>query len=197
MKHWKTYALWILLPELVGALSGWLTRNDTQVYEETIQRPPLSPPSLVFPIVWAILFALMGIAAARIWLSAPSPDRERGLRLFGTQLGFNFLWSLIFFHFQAFGLSVAAGALGPDPGDAPDLPPGRPGRRVAAAALPPLGELRRLSERRGLAPEPLKRALSKRSALFLYPAPWYSARTASTRSRMAAASASVSSGSFR
>ena len=38
MKHWKTYALWILLPELVGALSGWLTRNDTQVYEETIQR---------------------------------------------------------------------------------------------------------------------------------------------------------------
>lgn len=71
MKHWKTYALWILLPELVGALSGWLTRNDTQVYEETIQRPPLSPPSLVFPIVWAILFALMGIAAARIWLSPP------------------------------------------------------------------------------------------------------------------------------
>ena len=106
MKHWKTYALWILLPELVGALSGWLTRNDTQVYEETIQRPPLSPPSLVFPIVWAILFALMGIAAARVWLSAPSPDRERGLRLFGTQLGFNFLWSLIFFHFQAFGLAL-------------------------------------------------------------------------------------------
>ena len=52
------------------------------------------------------VFALMGIAAARIWLSAPSPDRERGLRLFGTQLGFNFLWSLIFFHFQAFGLAL-------------------------------------------------------------------------------------------
>lgn len=103
---WKTYAVWILLPELVGALSGWLTRNDTQVYEESIRQPPLSPPSLVFPIVWAILFALMGIAAARVWLSAPSRDRERGLRLFGTQLGFNFLWSLIFFHFQAFGLAL-------------------------------------------------------------------------------------------
>ena len=103
---WKTYAVWILLPELVGALSGWLTRNDTQVYEESIRQPPLSPPSLVFPIVWAILFALMGIAAARVWLSAPSPDRERGLRLFGTQLGFNFFWSLIFFHFQAFGLAL-------------------------------------------------------------------------------------------
>ena len=86
---WKTYAVWILLPELVGALSGWLTRNDTQVYEESIRQPPLSPPSLVFPIVWAILFALMGIAAARVWLSAPSRDREQGLRRFGTQLGFN------------------------------------------------------------------------------------------------------------
>ena len=41
---WKTYAVWILLPELVGALSGWLTRNDTQVYEESIRQPPLSPP---------------------------------------------------------------------------------------------------------------------------------------------------------
>ena len=103
---WKTYAVWILLPELVGALSGWLTRNDTQVYEESIRQPPLSPPSLVFPIVWAILFALMGIAAARVWLSAPSRDREQGLRRFGTQLGFNFLWSLIFFHFRAFGLAL-------------------------------------------------------------------------------------------
>lgn len=75
---WKTYAVWILLPELVGALSGWLTRNDTQVYEESIRQPPLSPPSLVFPIVWAILFALMGIAAARVWLSAPSPGTGSG-----------------------------------------------------------------------------------------------------------------------
>ena len=102
---WKPYLGWILLGEAVGALSGWLTRNDTALYAQSILKPPLSPPAVVFPIVWAILFALMGIGAARIYLAPPSPARTRGLVIFLVQLGFNFLWSIIFFHFQAFGLA--------------------------------------------------------------------------------------------
>ena len=102
---WKPYLGWILLGEAVGALSGWLTRNDTALYAQSILKPPLSPPAVVFPIVWAILFALMGISAARIYLAPPSPARTRGLLIFLVQLGFNFLWSIIFFHFQAFGLA--------------------------------------------------------------------------------------------
>ena len=106
-KHtWKIYGLWILLSEAVGALSGWLTRDGVKIYSQSIVQPPLSPPPLVFPIVWAILFALMGIGAARVFLGPASAARTRGLRLFFVQLGFNFLWSILFFCLQAFGFSL-------------------------------------------------------------------------------------------
>lgn len=100
---WKAYAFWILLTEAVGALSGWLTREGTKIYQETVTQPPLSPPGIVFPIVWSILFALMGIGAARIWLSPPTPARSRSLRIFWAQLALNFGWSILFFTFQWFG----------------------------------------------------------------------------------------------
>ena len=68
--------------------------------------PPFSPPSWVFPVVWGILFALMGFGAARIYLSPVGPDRTRGLRLYWIQLGFNFLWSIIFFNLQAYAFAL-------------------------------------------------------------------------------------------
>lgn len=102
---WKVYAFWIVFAEAVGALAGLLTRNGTRLYATSILKPPLSPPALVFPIVWAILYVLMGIGAARIYLTPVSGIRTRGLQLFLIQLAFNFLWSVIFFNFQAFGLA--------------------------------------------------------------------------------------------
>ena len=103
---WKTYAFWILFTEAVGLLSGWLTRESTQIYTRVIERPPLSPPAIVFPIVWTILFALMGIGAARIYLAPASNARSCSLRLFLLQLVFNFFWSIIFFNFQRFGFAL-------------------------------------------------------------------------------------------
>lgn len=100
---WKTYGFWILLSEAIGALSGWLTRDGTEIFREAVTQPPLSPPGVVFPIVWTILYALMGIGAARIALTPPSPDRTRAIRLFLAQLLVNFLWSPIFFNLQAYG----------------------------------------------------------------------------------------------
>ena len=102
---WKTYSFWILLTEAVGALSSLLTRTATKTYNENIIQPPLSPSAIVFPIVWGILFALMGIGAARIYFSPATVKRSRSLLLFLIQLIFNFLWSIIFFNFQAFGFA--------------------------------------------------------------------------------------------
>ena len=103
--HWKTYTFWILLTEALGALSGWLTKDATELYMTTIEKPPLSPPGWVFPIVWTILFALMGIGAARIRLSPLPKDRSQGINLFISQLVINFFWSPIFFNAQAFGFA--------------------------------------------------------------------------------------------
>ena len=104
-KTWKVYTFWILLAEGVGALSGWLSRNGMKAYETAITQPPLSPPSWIFPIVWGILYALMGIGAARVWLAPRDIHRSRSLNLFIVQLIVNFFWSLIFFNARAYGFA--------------------------------------------------------------------------------------------
>ena len=105
-EKWKTYLGWILFTEAVGALSGWLTRDGTKYFNEFVRKPPLSPPGIVFPIVWAVLYLLMGIGAARVYLSPVSRARSRSLYLYLVQLAFNFCWSLIFFNFRAYGFAL-------------------------------------------------------------------------------------------
>ena len=102
---WKTYAIWILATEAVGALAAFLTRDGIRLYRDEIIQPRLAPPAIVFPIVWTVLYALMGIGAARIFRKPPSKTRTRALGLYLVQLAFNFGWSLLFFNAQAFGLS--------------------------------------------------------------------------------------------
>ena len=102
---WKVYAFWILFTEAIGGLAGWLTREGSQAFSQAVDQPPLSPPALLFPIVWSILYALMGISAARIYRSAHSPERSKGLNLYIVQLVVNFFWSLIFFNARAYGFA--------------------------------------------------------------------------------------------
>lgn len=105
-KNWKPYLFWLLLTEAVGALSGLLTRDGAKAFQAVIRKPPLTPPGIVFPIVWTILFALIGIGAARVYLAPASTQRAQALRLFGVQLIFNFLWPILFFNLQRFGLAL-------------------------------------------------------------------------------------------
>lgn len=94
--QWKPLILSLLISLGTGALSGFLTRNNVGIYE-TLKKPPLSPPALVFPIVWTILFALMGLSAYRIDRTK-SKHRKSALILYAVQLIVNFAWSLIFFN---------------------------------------------------------------------------------------------------
>ena len=105
-KAWKVYAFWIVLVETVGALSGFLSREGTAIYGEMAVKPPLAPPSWLFPVVWILLYALMGVGAARVWLAQDSSERKKGLNLFVAQLVVNFFWSLIFFNLQAYGFAL-------------------------------------------------------------------------------------------
>ncbi len=104
-RPWKTYLFWILFSEAIGALSGWLSREGNQLFQETAAQPPLSPPGWVFGVVWGILFALMGISATRIRLSVSSPEQKKSMNLFIAQLTVNFFWSLIFFNARAYGFA--------------------------------------------------------------------------------------------
>lgn len=105
-RNWKVYTFWIVLCEAVGLLSGLLSKEGINAYNSMVIKPPFTPPAWVFPVVWTILFALMGISAARITLSEPSTARSRGLNLFIAQLVVNFFWPLFFFNLQAFGFAL-------------------------------------------------------------------------------------------
>lgn len=100
--NWKAYALWLVLTEAIGGISGWLTAKGMQIFQNTIKQSPLTPPGIAFPIVWTILFALMGIGAAKIYLAPPSAMRTKSIIVFLLQLIFNFFWSIIFFNLQNF-----------------------------------------------------------------------------------------------
>lgn len=105
-KPWKTYVLWIAICEAVGFLAGILTRQGTKIYAQTAIKPPLTPPGWLFPVVWVVLYALMGIGAARITLTPSSAGRSRGLNLMVTQLVVNFFWPLLFFNAGVYGFAL-------------------------------------------------------------------------------------------
>ena len=87
------------IPLLVGAVAGLLTRNSMQVFEG-LQQPPFAPPGVLFPIVWTILYALMGIASYLIYTSRKDPEEvSSALTVYGVQLVVNFLWPIVFFRF--------------------------------------------------------------------------------------------------
>ncbi|MBR1739151.1 MAG: tryptophan-rich sensory protein [Ruminococcus sp.] len=97
--------MFIVGAELVGALSGLVSGGGFGEYYGSLSKPPLSPPGWVFPLVWGILYALMG-AAAYLVFAGEGEGRSWALKLYGAQLFVNFLWSPVFF-----GLRSTAGAV--------------------------------------------------------------------------------------
>lgn len=103
LKKLKPYIVSVVIALAVGGLSALVTSGSMDVYSK-INRPALSPPAILFPIVWTILFTLMGISAAIIWqFREKKPDDVRNsLVIYAVNLVVNFIWSLIFFNMQAY-----------------------------------------------------------------------------------------------
>lgn len=96
----------VLLPVAVGGLAGFLTRNSMNIYAE-IKTPPLSPPGIIFPIVWTVLYVLMGIALYLVRVSKADTELKRkGYLAFAAQIFFNFIWSIIFFNLRWYLFAV-------------------------------------------------------------------------------------------
>lgn len=93
--QWKHLAVCLVIPLAVGGLSALLTKTGMEAFE-TINKPSLTPPEWIFPVAWTILYILMGIASYLVFISR-KPNRI-ALAVYGMQLAFNFLWSIIFFN---------------------------------------------------------------------------------------------------
>ncbi|MEL7658655.1 MAG: TspO/MBR family protein [Bacillota bacterium] len=93
----------ILISLGVGGLSALLTRNSMDVYKDLV-KPELAPPSWVFPVVWTVLFILMGISAYLVYIS-DSLYKNSALKIYAAQLVVNFFWTIIFFNLEMYLLA--------------------------------------------------------------------------------------------
>lgn len=99
----KPYVLSVATALGIGGLSALITAGNMDLYSQ-INQPPLAPPSWLFPVVWTILYILMGVSTAMIWQER-GKDRAKtdtALSIYALNLFLNFFWSLIFFNMRAF-----------------------------------------------------------------------------------------------
>ncbi len=92
-RKYKSLILHIALPLGVGALSGLITMGAMKEYA-SINQPPLSPPGWIFPVVWTILYVLMGVSS---WRISRIDNQSKSLLIYRVSLVFNFFWSIFFF----------------------------------------------------------------------------------------------------
>jgi tryptophan-rich sensory protein len=107
MKKIVVYVFTILIPLAVGALSGFLSSPGMKEYTATAVKPPLSPPDWLFPVVWSIIYILLGISLG-IVLNKKTVAKDAKfitVAFFGLNLAINFLWSIWFFVFNLYTFS--------------------------------------------------------------------------------------------
>ena len=94
--QWKKLLICLAIPLAVGGLAALLSGGMGDY--KALQQPPLAPPGWVFPIVWSILYLLMGYASYRVLTSEKDPGEiKEALKLYGAQLILNFVWPIVFF----------------------------------------------------------------------------------------------------
>ncbi len=99
IKNKSTLIIAILIPIAVGTLSAFFTGN--MLLYSKLNKPSLSPSGFIFPIVWIVLYILMGISSYIIYES-DNPKKRKALKTYSLQLFFNFWWSIIFFRFSLY-----------------------------------------------------------------------------------------------
>lgn len=111
MRKWKTFwskhctvILQVLLALAAGGLASLLGGETAELYNR-LQAPPLAPPGWVFPVVWTVLYILMGVAAGLVARSE-DVDKDRALSLYYLQLGINVVWPLLFFRLEWIGVAA-------------------------------------------------------------------------------------------
>lgn len=100
--EWKKLLVCLAIPLAVGGLAGFLTRGGMETFQ-SLKKPAISPPGWLFPVVWTILYILMGIACYLVLTSGKA--NRSALIAYGIQLIVNFFWPILFFSFEAYLLS--------------------------------------------------------------------------------------------
>lgn len=98
--NWKNLIFYLAVPLIVGATSAIISGDSMMAYQN-LSKPPLSPPGWLFPVVWTILYLLMGFSSYLIFLSEETKETiSPAFVAYFLQLGVNFFWSIFFFNLE-------------------------------------------------------------------------------------------------
>ena len=106
MNKFLKLCLCIIIPLLIGAVSGFATASSINTWYVTLHKPFFNPPNYLFGPVWTTLYILMGVSFYMILQSRNIKYKKGAIYLFCIQLFLNFCWSFIFFKFQYLGLAL-------------------------------------------------------------------------------------------
>ena len=96
----KKWLKCVAVPLVVGAVAGFLSSGGMKDFA-ALNQPPLSPPGWLFPVVWTILYILMGTSYCLVLSADPAPqEKQKATSIYFYQLIANFLWPVFFFNFQ-------------------------------------------------------------------------------------------------
>ena len=114
MKNSKDYiflALWIFTFVGIGALIGFWSKTEVNLWYTTLHRSALTPPNFVFPIAWTIFYTFIAISGWSIWRSLPSSKLLLIKCLYLAQLLLNWSWTPLFFNYNLIGYALICLAL--------------------------------------------------------------------------------------
>lgn len=95
--RWVALALFVVVAQLAGLVGLPFTDTDPGSWYDQLDTPWFTPPGWVFGPMWTTLYALIGVAAWRVWGHHRSRDRSRALGAWGLQLAVNAVWTPVFF----------------------------------------------------------------------------------------------------
>jgi len=97
--------VWILIFQIVGYFLGTITQIDSASWYQTLHKSSLTPPAIVFPIVWSILYAMIAMSGWYLWQHRQQPQARTALGFYSVQMVLNWAWSPLFFNFHLITVS--------------------------------------------------------------------------------------------
>ena len=101
----KGALLWIVVFQLIGYYLGMITQHDIASWYPTLHKSTLTPPDIVFPIVWSILYCMLAVSGYALWQYRHQPKAKLALVFYGFQIILNWAWTPLFFYFHWIGVS--------------------------------------------------------------------------------------------
>lgn len=98
--------LWVVFFQLMGYCLGKITQQDILSWYPTLHKSILTPPDIVFPIVWFILYCMIAVSGYSLWQYRHQQKAQIALVFYGLQVLLNWSWTPLFFYFHWIGASL-------------------------------------------------------------------------------------------